>query len=277
MAVPLKGHAADIHPTKGTAMTPLIHLYLLASGSKGNAAVVEGPQGSVLVDCGISRRELHRRADLAECDLSRVCAMLVTHEHGDHTSGLSVLSKHFDGPIYATAGTADARSHLSRLPFTPMPHDGTLELGGMHVQAFPLSHDVVDPMCFRFEVRQDGAVVDAVGWATDTGVLTKEAELALHGCRTLGIESNHDEVMLANGPYPYYLRVRVGGSHGHLSNAQAAKALPKLMTDETETVVGMHVSEKNNRPDLVLKSLEVAVAGQAKVLVASQTEPLVIW
>ena len=258
-------------------MTPLIHLYLLASGSKGNAAVVEGPKGSVLVDCGISRRELHRRADLVGCDLTRVCAMLVTHEHGDHTSGLSVLCKHFDGPVYATAGTTTARDHLSHLPFTSVAHDCTLELGGMHVQAFPLSHDVYDPMCFRFEVRSNGAVADAVAWATDTGVLTSEAMEALRGCRTLGIETNHDREMLTNGPYPPFLQARVGGSHGHLSNDQAAEALPQLLTRETETVVGMHISEKNNRPSLALEALRTAVDGQAKVMLASQTEPLVIW
>ena len=90
--------------------------------------------------------------------------------------------------------------------------------------------------------------LDAVAWATDTGVLTDEALEQLRGCRILGIEANHDPDMLANGPYPYYLKKRVGGSHGHLSNVQAAKALPKLVTERTETVVAMHISQKNNRP-----------------------------
>jgi phosphoribosyl 1,2-cyclic phosphodiesterase len=258
-------------------MTPRIHLHILASGSKGNAAVVEGPEGSVLVDCGLSRRELHRRANLVGCDLGRVCAVLVTHEHGDHTSGLSVICNHFDGPVYATAGTAAARAHLARLPLTTIAHDACLTLGGMRVQAFPLSHDVADPMCFRFEAVERGTVTDAVGWATDTGVLTPHALSALKGCRILGIEANHDPDMLANGPYPYYLKKRVGGSHGHLSNAQAAKALPKLVTKRTQTVVAMHISQKNNTPARVREALQDSLDERVKLVVASQDEPIVIW
>ena len=273
-------------------MTPRIHLHILASGSKGNAAVVEGPEGSVLVDCGLSRRELHRRANLIGCDLGRVCAVLVTHEHGDHTSGLSVICNHFDGPVYATVGTAAARAHLARLPLTTIAHDACLTLGGMRVQAFPLSHDVADPMCFRFEAVERGTVTDAVGWATDTGVLTAEARTCLHGCRILGIEANHDPHMLATGPYPGYLKARVGGAHGHLSNDQAAEALPQLVTEVTETVVAMHISEKNNLPSYAARALAEAVGatfdeesrvkahtpdGQLTVCVSSQYEPLTIW
>lgn len=258
-------------------MDASIHLHILASGSKGNAAVVEGPSGSVLVDCGISRRELHRRADAAAVDLSRVEAILVTHEHTDHTSGLPVVCKHFDGPVYATFGTAHARPALAALPFTTVAHDVTLSLGGMHVQAFPLSHDVADPICFRFEAWEQDHLVDALAWATDTGVLTKQAFEALHGCRILGIEANHDREMLATGPYPYFLQKRVGGNHGHLSNAQAAEALPQLLTSETQTVIAMHISQKNNLPSLAHDALCEAVGTRAEVLVASQTEPLTIW
>ena len=273
-------------------MEARIHLYVLASGSKGNALVVEGPEGSVLVDCGISRRELHRRAQLVSCDLSRVCAVLVTHEHSDHVKGLPVLSKHFDGPLYATAATIAARNGLASRPLTPITHSSQLSLGGMHVQAFPLSHDVADPACFRFEVRKGGSVLDAVGWATDTGVLTKEALKNLRGCRILGIEANHDPQMLAEGPYPYYLKARVGGRYGHLSNEQAAEALPELVTSSTETIVGLHLSEKNNLPSLATRTLakalgavpagtEAATArtpnGRLTIRMGSQTEPLVIW
>ena len=276
----------------GGLVTPRMHLYILASGSKGNAAVVAGPTGSILVDCGLSRRELHRRAELVDCDLSRVCAILVTHEHGDHTSGLSVICNHFDGPIYATKGTATARTHLQRLPLQAVPHSFSLDAGGMHIQAFPTSHDVADPMCFRFEVVENGHVADAIGWATDTGYLTDEAFSALQGCRILGIEANHDPDMLANGPYPYYLKARVAGKTGHLSNEQAAQALPRLVSPNTQAIVAMHISEKNNQPSLAAKALAQAVGaifedaahtqartpdGRLGVCVSSQRKPLVIW
>ena len=270
-------------------MRATMRLYILASGSRGNAAVVEGPTGSVLVDCGLSRRELHRRAALVGCDLDRVCAILVTHEHGDHTSGLSVICNHFDGPVYATAGTAMARAHLTRLPLSAVSNDCRLELGGMIVQGFPLSHDVSDPMCFRFEIVESHRVVDAIAWATDTGYLTASAMHALHGCRILGIEANHDPQALADGPYPRFLKNRIAGDTGHLSNAQAAEALPDLITSDTQTVVAMHVSQENNRTDLAAQALAQAVnarldppggsvahaaGGRLTVCVSSQTEPM---
>ncbi|MBO7675618.1 MAG: MBL fold metallo-hydrolase [Atopobiaceae bacterium] len=278
-------------------MYPHIHLYVLASGSKGNAAVVEGPKGSLLVDCGISRKMLHARADEIGCDLGRVRAILLTHEHGDHTTGLPVLRRHFDGPVYTTAGTASGRRSLSDIRFTLIDHDATLELCGMRVTAFPTSHDVNDPMCFRFEVRDQGEdgqdeVLDALGWVTDTGYLTDEALDALYGCRVLGIESNHDPRMLASGPYPYYLKRRVAGDSGHLSNDQAAAALPHLVTRDTETVVALHLSEQNNRPSLAVRALAQAVGaekandtyteartadGLLSICASSQHKPLAVW
>lgn len=278
-------------------MTPQIHLYVLASGSKGNAAVIAGPKGSLLVDCGISRKQLHLRADEVGCDLSRVSAILVTHEHGDHTSGLSVVCKHFDGPVFATAGTASGRQYLTSLPFTLVDHDETLELCGMRVRAFPTSHDVNDPMCFRFEVCAtdllgDTEVLDAVGWVSDTGYLTDEALDALYGCRILCIEANHDRRMLANGPYPAYLKKRVAGESGHLSNDQAAEALPTLVTSDTETIVALHLSQENNRPSIAVRTLADAVGakpvdgavaesrtkdGLLSVCAAGQDRPMFVW
>lgn len=278
-------------------MTPHLHLYVLASGSKGNAAVVAGPTGSVLVDCGISRRQLHLRADEVGCDLSRVKAILITHEHGDHVSGLSVVSKHFDGPIYATAGTTSGKRYLSELPFTLVDNDATLDLCGMRIQAFPTSHDVCDPMCFRFEVRGQGdtgddELLDAIGWMSDTGFVTDAAFDALYGCRILCLESNHDPRMLARGPYPAYLKARVGGERGHLSNEQAAEALPALVTSDTETVVALHLSQENNRPSLAVRALANAVGAEAanttfteartpngllRICASGQDRPMAVW
>ena len=268
-------------------MYPQIHLHVLASGSKGNATLVEGPDGFVLVDCGISNKALHERAAELGLDLGRLRAVLLTHEHGDHTKGLLVFSKRFDGPMYATAGTVGARKDLVGLPFTLVDHSCELELAGMRVRCFPTSHDVADPMCFRFETDDD-----AVGYCTDTGVLTEEAASALFGVRVLALESNHDPRMLATGPYPAYLKERVGGERGHLSNEQAAEALRDLVDEDTETVVAMHLSQENNRPSVCIRTLAAAVGAEAAndawseartpdglltICAAGQDWPMTVW
>ena len=268
-------------------MTPEIHLHILASGSKGNATLVEGPGGMVLIDCGLSRRRLCERARELGVSIDEVRAVLVTHEHSDHVSGLSVFARRFDGPMYATLRTVATRKYLMEIPFVLVNHSETLELAGMRVQCFPTSHDVADPMCFRFET--DG---DAVGYCTDTGVLTPEAREALKGVRILALETNHDVQMLKTGPYPGFLKERVGGRHGHLSNAQAAEALSELVGPDTEVVVGMHISQENNRPSLAVRALAEAVGAEAvnstfteartpdgrlTVCVASQDAPMTVW
>lgn len=268
-------------------MTPEIHLHILASGSKGNAILVEGPDGMVLVDCGISRKCLLGRAHELGVSVSDIKAVLVSHEHSDHVSGLSVFARRFSGPLFATAGTVAARGYLLELPFELVNHSDVLELAGMRVQCFPTSHDVADPMFFRF-----GTANDAVGLCTDTGVLTDEARKALAGVRVLALESNHDVRMLKTGSYPGFLKERVGGRRGHLSNAQAAEALGELVGPDTEVVVGMHLSQENNRPSLAVRALAAAVGAEAvnatfteartpdgrlSVCVASQDVPMSVW
>lgn len=268
-------------------MEAKIHLHILASGSKGNACVVEGPEGSVLIDCGISRRELISRAAVLGIDVGRVQALLLTHEHSDHVAGVTVFCKHFEGELLATAGTVSARNYLSGLPFSCFSPGDTREIAGMAVQIFPTSHDVADPVGFRFECSGD-----ALGYCTDTGMLTRSSLEALRGCRILAIESNHDSSMLERGPYPAFLKARVRSTGGHLSNDQAAEALPRLVTDDTEAVVAMHISEKNNRPGIAVRTLAEAVGAEAAnstfteartpdghlfVCAAAQARPLSVW
>lgn len=268
-------------------MKPELHLHILASGSKGNAAVVEGPKASVLIDCGLSRRELLRRANEVGCDMDRVAAVLLTHEHSDHTAGLTVFCNHFEGELFTTAGTAASRPYLSQLPFTLVEDFDEFEVAGMCVRTFPTSHDVSDPMGFRFETAHD-----VLGYCTDTGHLTSEAVDALTDVRVLAIESNHDEQMLRTGPYPAYLKARILGDSGHLSNMQTATALRTLVGDDTETIVAMHLSHENNRPSVAVRTLADAIGaepvndifteartpdGHVTIIPASQEVPLSVW
>ena len=259
-------------------MRPLIHLHILASGSKGNAAIVEGPEGSVLVDCGISRKRVLDRADELGVDVSLLRAVILTHEHSDHVSGAPVFFKRFGGPVFATPGTMRACTKVAGLPYQPLAHSDEVCLAGMTVRTFPTSHDVADPFGLHFLVQDEhGVALDSVGWCTDTGILTAQAMDELRGCRILGIEANHDVRMLRSGPYPPFLQARIGGTHGHLSNDQCAEALPRLVTEQTETVVALHLSEKNNLPSLALKALTKVAPQHVTVLAASQDQPLSIW
>lgn len=258
-------------------MQPLIHLHILASGSKGNATLVEGPDGLVLVDCGITRRQLLLRAGELGVDVGLIRAVIITHEHADHVSGLRVFSKRFEGPVFATKGTAEAREGVCSRPFTVVDHSDEFEVAGMQVRTFPTSHDVNDPFGLRFSVKTGKeSAEDRVGWCTDTGCLTDPALEALHGCRVLGIEANHDVRMLRDGPYPSYLKARVGGQRGHLSNDQCAEALPSLVTPETDTIVALHISENNNLPSLAKAAIVGAVGDGPRVLVAGQNRPITV-
>ena len=209
-------------------MRPQMHLHILASGSKGNATVVEGPTGSVLIDDGLSRRELMRRADELGVDMNRVECVVITHEHSDHVSGLTVFCNRYEGRLVAPAGTAGGRKYLAELPFELVGNSDEFEAGGMRIRTFPTSHDVVDPFGLRFDCGE-GENADAIGYCTDTGELSERAYDLLYNVRILALESNHDARMLDTGPYPAYLKERVAGSHGHLSNDQAAEALRTLV------------------------------------------------
>lgn len=231
-----------------------LHLHILGSGSKGNCALVEGPGGLIMIDNGFSRREVLRRMHELDLDEGRVRAVVLTHEHSDHVGGLSVWCKRFEGPLFASTGTADTRGYLSCLPFTSFAPGDAFEAAGVRVETFPTTHDVVNPVGFRFTCGDD-----AIGYATDTGMLPPGAMRLLADARILALESNHDVPMLRTGPYPRYLQDRILSERGHLSNAQAAEALPQLVTERTEHVVAMHISQENNRPSLAVRALAEAV------------------
>ena len=251
-------------------MNPTFRLHILASGSKGNCSLLETPDGLIMIDCGISRKEILRRSKELNVNLSELVAIFITHEHTDHVSGLSVVSKTFDVPVFATTGTAAAlsrRSSCSNVTFTLVDQAGSVHIDAapdIEVSTFPTSHDVCEPMGMRFDylAGPDRRIVDSVGYCTDTGILTPKALEFLSDVRLLAIESNHDEHMLLTGPYPYVLKQRVHGDSGHLSNEYTAQALPQLVGPNTRCVVGMHLSHENNRPSVAVRTLAEAVGAQ---------------
>ena len=231
-----------------------LHLHILGSGSKGNCALVEGPRGLIMIDDGFSRREVLKRMGELGLDAEDVQALVLTHEHSDHVSGLSVWCRRWEGPLFASTGTPGTRKYLACLPFEEVDPGDSFEVAGVSIDTFPTSHDVVNPMGFRFSCQGD-----AIGYATDTGTLGDLALERLRDVRILALESNHDIPMLRTGSYPRYLQDRIASDEGHLSNEQAAAAVRTLVTDRTEELMAMHISQENNRPSLAVRSFAEAL------------------
>ncbi len=229
-------------------MAGVLTLHVLGSGSKGNAAIVEGPEGSILVDCGLARRTLISRAAELGVDAEDVRLVLITHEHTDHIRGLEVWSRHWEGPIVASGGTATSR-RLVGLGVERVAVGARFEAAGMAVRTLATSHDTREPMGLVFEAAGERLAI-----ITDTGVFPEEALETARGARIIALESNHDEGMLAEGPYPWALKRRISSEYGHLSNAQAAEAAAGIVTSATETLVLMHLSEENNLPSLAVRA-----------------------
>ena len=157
--------------------------------------------------------------------------------------------------LFASRGTLSSKENLSHLPVEEFDPGDTLSIAGIHVQTYSTSHDVINPIGFRFD-----ALDDSIGFATDTGELSSQAMNTLKDCRVLALESNHDVTMLREGEYPRFLQERILSARGHLSNGQAAEAARELVTDRTEQLIAMHISQDNNRPSLTVKSYAKALA-----------------
>ncbi|WP_127477603.1 MBL fold metallo-hydrolase [Sulfurivermis fontis] len=225
----------------------------LGSGSRGNATLVEQGDTLLLIDCGFSLRETERRLLRLGRDPAQVSAILVTHEHGDHLSGVALFARRYGVPVWLSAGTraagneeiADCRVFSSHASFA---------VGDVEVTPFPVPHDAREPTQFVF-----GNGAQRLGLLTDTGSLTPHIEQQLTGCDALVLECNHDPTMLANGIYPPLLKARVGGDYGHLSNEQAGTLLQRIDCSHLQHIVAAHLSDKNNTPPLAVAALATAL------------------
>lgn len=260
-----------------------LQLHILASGSKGNCSVVrDAHTGScILVDCGISKRAFFERCADCGVDVTGIAAIVVSHEHVDHTKGLGVVTRGLaqagvEPIVFASSAVHRASRELQAIEdavdLRYFSAGDTLHVGGLNVHPFHTLHDAAESFGFRVEYGGD-----AIGFITDTGVVTDEAIEALRGCRVLALETNHDPKMLATGPYPAYLKARIASERGHLSNEQAADLLESLLDDALERVVGMHVSQHNNTYRLPVEALAATLARNdhpAKAIVGYQDRPI---
>jgi phosphoribosyl 1,2-cyclic phosphodiesterase len=231
----------------------------LASGSRGNATLVEfdrpghlfGPT-RLLVDAGIAAREIARRLEQVGVTPASIRALLLSHEHEDHARGAASFSRRHGVPVLSTAGTLDALdaspSHFAG--WHRLVAGRTVPIDGVEVEPFTVSHDAADPL--GFVVRGAGL---RFGIATDLGQATAEVVERLRGCHVLMVESNHDDRMLAAGPYPRQLKRRVAGPLGHLSNEEAGSLVAQTAVSECRVVVLAHLSEQNNTEALARRAV----------------------
>ncbi len=243
----------------------------LASGSSGNATLIEGSDGlhrtRVLVDCGLGLRQLIARLAVEGIGPADLDGIFITHEHGDHIGCAPMLVARYGVPLWTSAGTAQYAAFAGLESARNLVRDGQVfAIGGLQLHPFTVPHDAREPLQLRCT---DGDRV--LGLMTDIGHVTGHALAALAGCHALVLESNHDAELLAQSRYPDFLKRRVGGQHGHLSNVQAAAALGALHHDRLNTVVAAHLSERNNRPELVSRAFAAVLGcGEADVLLAER-------
>jgi phosphoribosyl 1,2-cyclic phosphodiesterase len=260
-----------------------VSVSMLASGSRGNCAIVASACTKILVDAGISCRETFKRMKAIGEDPRSLSAILITHEHSDHISGLATLAKKLRIPVFMTGATHQAWSRALRdengvrpqlEKFERFESGHSFQVGDIAVRPFTIPHDAADPVGFTF--RAEGI---KVGIATDLGYVPISVRDHLRGSDVLVVESNHDLEMLRVGPYPWSVKQRVMSRVGHLSNLALADFFTNDYDNGASFVVLAHLSEQNNHPEIARREAERALAPRGglflnRVLLASQTEAL---
>lgn len=250
----------------------------LFSGSSGNCTYIGTADGGILIDAGVSAKRIRTALQEREIDPCSIRAVLLTHEHSDHVAGLRVLGKQFGWPIIASAGTLDALSGEDKLssdqPLYVLPIDKKLAIAGVEITPFRTPHDSRECYGYRIDT-EDGR---SLAMTTDLGYVPQSVFDVIMGCQFLHIESNHDPIMLRNGPYPQWLIQRIRGDGGHLSNQDCAAILPSLLQAGATRIVLAHLSEHNNTPamahDCACEALATCGATENRDYLLSVAKPI---
>jgi phosphoribosyl 1,2-cyclic phosphodiesterase len=247
-------------------------LFVLGSGSAGNAFAVATEDEVLLIDAGFSAREMERRAAFAGLELGRASGLVLTHEHGDHTAGAARLARTLRIPILTAPGTWDRlRPRMPTVPFRPLTLLGATRHGGFVIEACPTSHDAAEPIALSITTGSGHRIAVAY----DLGRPTTAVRFLLRGAHAIVLEANHDEVLLRTSDYPPAVQQRIAGSGGHLSNRAAAELLAEVSHPGLEAVVLAHLSERCNTADHARAEISPVLAGYGVLLaVAQQNRPL---
>jgi phosphoribosyl 1,2-cyclic phosphodiesterase len=231
---------------------------VLGSGSRGNAILVDAGETRLLVDAGFSGKDLARRMAAIEVDPASVTALLITHDHGDHTRGMGIFARRFGTPLHVTAATRTACAPLLGGDEIVVEYDSArpIHLGPLRIDPFLTLHDAVDPVAITVTDTRSGS---KLGIATDLGRPTISVRAALCACHLLILEANHDDERLWSGPYPWSVKQRIASSHGHLSNRAAARLAAELYHQGLAGVVLAHLSDACNEPDLARDAVEATL------------------
>lgn len=259
-----------------------MRLCSIASGSSGNCIYVGSDTTHFLVDAGISGKRTEMGLKYLGLSGRDLDGILITHEHMDHISGLGVLARKYELPVYATEGTIRAIRQCSAIGkieeglFRRVQEDVKLTIKDMVINPMRISHDAAQPVAYRIAYGNR-----RVGICTDLGVYNDYTVECLRGMDALLLEANHDVNMLQAGPYPYYLKQRILGDKGHLSNENSGRLLSRILHDRLQAIVLGHLSKENNLPELAYEAVRMEItmgdnpyrANDFKVTVAKREEP----
>jgi phosphoribosyl 1,2-cyclic phosphodiesterase len=250
--------------------TRMFHLTILGSGSAGNCALIETPQTRLLIDGGLSARQMVERLRTCGVNPLEIDGILLTHEHGDHAGGLDVWCKQFHTPIYCNRLTAEAlrREQKVAKDWRLFVTGADFTIKDLDVQTFPVPHDAVEPCGF---VLHHGR--HALGFLTDLGFATKLVQERMRTAHTVVIETNHDEKLLqSDTKRPWSVKQRIMSRHGHLSNDAAAAVLAEMLEGKLRRAVLGHLSRDCNSPELALATVRARLGTGPEVLCAGQRE-----
>lgn len=241
-----------------------MRLCSIASGSSGNCIYIGSDNTHILIDVGISCKRIEAGLSYLSVEPDNIQGILITHEHSDHISGLAVIAKRYHLPIYATKGTAEAilahktiGKNLDENLFHFVKADEYYKIGDLTIHPMTISHDAAEPVAYRVACGQT-----QIGVATDLGIFNEYTIEALQGMNALLLEANHDVNMLQVGPYPYYLKQRVLGNTGHLSNENSGRLLKKIAHEKLQAVMLGHLSKENNLPELAYETVRIELMEQ---------------
>ncbi|MBC1936042.1 MBL fold metallo-hydrolase [Listeria grandensis] len=250
--------------------TDQLRFSILASGSSGNATLVETADQTILVDCGLSGKKIEHLFSEVGRSMADVDAILVTHEHVDHIKGLGVLARRYEVPVYANAKTWAAMEttigEINSEQKFQFDMETVKSFGSLQVESFGVSHDAAEPMFYIFHSGKKKFVM-----ITDTGYVSDRMKGHIANADAYLFESNHDVEMLRMGRYPWNVKRRILGDEGHVSNEDAAIAMSEVIGDATKRIYLGHLSKDNNMKDLARMAVSQTLAGEG-IIVGEQVD-----